>query len=358
MKDSTVLIDCERMKYPFTGLYEYCSQLSNALIADPQPAIGYTFYVPEKENGFLGKDRSYVFQKSSHKFFGLPTRNINLWHGTFQGSNYYPKSKRVKKMLTIHDLNFLYDERKSPAKKKNYTKRLQDKIDRSDQLTAISHFTLECVQQHLSLRNIPVEVIYNGCSIDLAAHPPVKPAFVTDAPYLFSIGTIALKKNFHVLPALLAGNEYKLIIAGIQQDPAYVETILAEAAKHGVTDRVIIPGPVTQGEKWWLLEHALAFVFPSISEGFGIPVVEAMHFGIPVLLSTHTCLPETGADAAYYFNSFDAGDMQQVLRKSLQHYAAHPEQKKRITSRAAFFNWKKSAGEYSRLYKSLLNNPG
>ena len=79
-----------------------------------------------------------------------------------------------------------------------------------------------------------------------------------------------------------------------------------------------------------------------------------MNFGKPILLSTHTCLPEIGADAAYYFKSFDIEDMQITLQQSLQHFNTHTGQMDIIKKRAAFFNWDDAARQYGRLYKNLL----
>lgn len=356
--NNKVIIDCERMKYPHTGLFEYCDKLSRALINnktinDPDLCM----YVPEKEVGFAGDGQEYIVQRSLHKIYNPHVGKFDIWHGTFQGTMYYPRTNNIKKILTIHDLNFLYENKKSAAKQRKYMRQLQAKIDRSDQLTMISNFTWQCVKDNLDVKNVPVEIVYNGCNIDLVKEPPTQPAFIREKEdFLFTVATIAAKKNFHVLPALLVGNSYKLVIAGITIEQDYLEKIIAAAKLHGVYDRVIIPGPITQGEKWWLLQHTKAFLFPSIAEGFGMPVVEAMNFGIPVILSTHTCLPEIGADAAYYFNSFDAGDMQHTLTASLEHFYSNPEQADKVRQRARVFDWNATAKIYWGLYNKLLGN--
>ena len=92
--------------------------------------------------------------------------------------------------------------------------------------------------------------------------------------------------------------------------------------------------------------------FPSIGEGFGLPVIEAMWFGKPVFLSTATCLPEIGGEAAYYFESFDPDDMQAVFEKGMQHYCQTQPQEL-IKQRAASFSWDKAAKEYTEIYRQL-----
>ena len=160
------------------------------------------------------------------------------------------------------------------------------------------------------------------------------------------------KKNFHVLPALLAGNNFILVIAGITKSKSYRLEILKEAARYGVEKRVVFTGPVSENDKQWYYKNCEAFVFPSLAEGFGLPVLEAMYFGKPVFLSTYTSLPEIGGDVSYYFQSFDKEDMQLTLKQGLQNYKA-PGVSERIIERAASFSWKESAMKYLDVYRSL-----
>ena len=172
------------------------------------------------------------------------------------------------------------------------------------------------------------------------------------APFLFTIGTIMEKKNFHVLPALLAGNDRKLVIAGITQSEAYKKRIIEEAVKHGVEQRLIFTGPISENDKQWYLKNCEAFVFPSLTEGFGLPVVEAMHFGVPIFLSRFTSLPEIGGDVCYYFSSFEKEAMQYAIQKGLDHYNT-TDAKNSIRKRAAMFSWKDAAAQYLEVYRSL-----
>jgi glycosyltransferase involved in cell wall biosynthesis len=170
-------------------------------------------------------------------------------------------------------------------------------------------------------------------------------------PFLFSIGMILPKKNFHVLPRLLEHNDYELLIAGKTQGD-YFKRIEEEAAKYGVSSRVKLLGSITDEEKYWYYKNCTAFMFPSVAEGFGAPVVEAMHFGKPVFLSDKTSLPEIGGDAAYYFKQFDNEHMRQVFEQGLTHYAAN-NPAGMIQQHAQKFSWDTNAREYMKLYRSL-----
>ncbi|MEY4702106.1 MAG: hypothetical protein RIR96_3 [Bacteroidota bacterium] len=356
MIQSRIIVEDERMKYPFTGLFTFCEQLSKSLVKNKSQLNGnLSFYVPKNQVGFAGDQIGYHIQQSWHKFFNPIHAKADLWHGTYQGSRYFPSGKKIKKILTIHDLNFLVEQKKSEAKQKKLLDKVRRQVEQADHVTAISQFTLDFIKQHIDFTNKPVDVIYNGCHVDTETDVPSKPKFIQDdKPFLFSIGTIAEKKNFHVLVPLLKGNDFNLIVAGIYQQDSYVEKIKAEAKKHGVSDRVILPGSVTTAEKWWLMQNSEAFVFPSIAEGFGIPVVEAMYFEKPILLSTHTCLPEIGGDAVYYFTDFEPENMQRKLQQAMHDFYNSSEKKVLMRDRKLKFNWDHAAMRYIDIYNKTL----
>jgi glycosyltransferase involved in cell wall biosynthesis len=348
----TIVVDCERMKYPHTGLYHFCLQLSRALIAtnNGKPLC---FYTPPAAGKIFGSDQCYRTQKAWHKFLFPSTQHVGLWHCTHQSSDYFPFGKKVKKVLTIHDLNYLHDERKTAEKKKKFAKDVQRKIDASDFVVFISNFSRNDVNEHFALRDKPSAVVYNGCTIqEITSLTP--PPYVPLKPFLFTLGTITDKKNFHVLPRLLRGNDFLLLIAGVTQSAAYKEKIEQEAKRLGVQDRVIFTGPVWENDKQWYLKHCTAFVFPSIAEGFGLPVLEAMYFGKPVLLSTATSLPEIGGELADYFEGFAEEQMQAALQNSLQRYASNPAQKEALMARAHSFSWTEAALQYHKIYEKLV----
>ncbi len=350
--DKHILFDCERMKYPHTGLYHFCLQLGRALLRNADPTNqDIAFYITKKAGKVFGSGATYVAQKSIHKFLFPFVKTFNIWHSTYQGSNYMPSSKRIKKVLTIHDLNFLYEHEHRAEKIKRSLRRIQDHINSADKICTISAYVKKDVEQHLQLNEKEIEVIYNGCNIQPITQL-TEPETHPKNQFIFTLGTINPKKNFHVLPALLRNNSLLLVVAGIVQDENYKAKIIQEAEKHNVAKRVLFTGAVSENDKQWYFKNCLAFAFPSIAEGFGLPVIEAMAFGKPVFLSTATSLPEIGGDTAFYFQSFDADDMQEAFEKGMNYYdTAHPALA--IMSRAASFNWDDAAKKYLSIYQSL-----
>jgi glycosyltransferase involved in cell wall biosynthesis len=348
-----VLIDCERTKYPNTGLFHFCLNLGNELIQQRNIADEeFTFYVPQKQNWLFGNSQQYLIQHSLHKFFQPGTGKFQVWHSTYQNSNYRPFNPKTKIVLTVHDLNFLIERKADPGKIKKHLRHLQENINRADHIVCISAYTRQTMQENLLLKDKTVQVIYNGCNIN--EFPGFnQPAYRPVKPFIFSIGTILPKKNFHVLPCLLNNNDYELVVAGIV-NKKYAAKIMEEAKLRGVENRTRMIGPVSEEDKYWYYKNCLAFAFPSLAEGFGLPVIEAMYFGKPVFLSTETSLPEIGGDMAYYFKDFDAAHMQAVFENGLQHYKDN-NREAAIRASALKFNWTNAAKDYLAVYRTLYN---
>ena len=352
MHKKKLVLDCERMKYPHTGLYHYCLQLGLALqkIVDHNTEQ-LSFYVRKGLEKSFGNNASYIEQNSLDKYF-MPIKKSEIWHTTYQATNYFPFRKKLKIVLTIHDLNVLHENRKSAHKLKKAISKIQKRVDRANHIIAISEFTLADIKKNLNIGNTPTTVIYNGCNFNTIQNLMLPQLKVTE-PFLFTLGTINAKKNFHVLPCLLVGNNNKLIIAGITDNETYKQKIIAEAKQCGVEERVIFTGSISENDKQWYMKNCEAFVFPSLAEGFGLPVIEAMYFGKPVILSNLTALPEIGGDVAYYFNNFEADDMRKVLAEALKKYSEDSTAKEKICARAAMFNWDDAAKKYLEVYRSL-----
>lgn len=341
------------MKYPDTGLYHYCLNLGkylekNISIADEQ----LYFYTPPGEQDWSFSKTSHITQNPLHKFVLPSFRSFDIWHATYQNTHYMPMlNKRIKVVLSIHDLNFMYDEKKSDAKKQKYLKYLQGLINRADVIICISEFSKKDVLQHCDVKNKPLFVIHNGTNM-LDKPELSSGSYKPKKPFLFSIGVINRKKNYHVLLPLLKRNTMELVIAGKFDDSNYLSLLTKKSKELGVEENVHLLGRISENEKAWYFNHCNAFAFPSISEGFGLPVVEAMSCGKPLFLSDKTALPEIGGDVSFYFRDFQPDHMEEVFRIGMSQYANEDFQKK-IKERALGFNWHKAARQYLDVYRSL-----
>jgi len=353
LKMRKIVFDCERMKYPDTGLFHYCMNLGRYL--EKNIDLGQEklfFYSPIGRQGWSYHSRNHLTQNPLHKFIMPPLGQFDIWHSTYQNTHYMPmRNKHLKVVLSIHDLNFLYDEKKSADKKQRYLAYVQKLIDRSHALVYISEFSRNEVMKHLDTSDKAGYVIHNGNnlldrpSLNAASYRPSK-------PFIFSIGVINRKKNYHVLLPILKDRNMELVIAGKYDDDDYRYFLEKRSVELGVSDNFRLLGPVTEPEKSWYLNYCQAFAFPSISEGFGLPVVEAMSCGKPLFLSNQTALPEIGGDVSFYFRDFSPDHMRQVFHHGMKKYNANGWEE-RIKERSNHFCWHKAARQYLEVYRSL-----
>jgi len=346
-----VFIEMQKMSNLNSGLGQFCLHFGNALSEIAYEKVKPTFFVPKHFKGIFGPEFDYKSVSIFHKLFSPSSKDQSLWHCVHQLSPYLPASKNTKLLLTIHDLNFL-EKYSANSKKQRIKDKIQQKVDRANTVVAISNYTAGLVKEHLSIDAKKIKVIHNGNSLNTFLSP-VKPDFLPNGEFLFTIGIISAKKNFKTLVPLLKGNNFNLVIAGENKN-SYAAEIRTLAETLNVSERVFMPGPVKEETKFWLYQNCKAFVFPSLTEGFGLPVIEAMSQGKPVFLSDKTSLPEIGGKEAFFWKNFDEVEMQNVLEQGLKDYETDPLKKERIISWSKQFTWENAATQYLDLYLSLL----
>ncbi len=346
----SVLIEMEKLKNPYSGLGQFCFHIGKQFQHLKLKNLELDFYLPSDQKNIFGDSFNYISHTPLHKLFPVSSNKFNVWHCLHQDSHYFPTNKNTRLILTIHDLNFL--EKYQGLKQKNKLKDLQKKVNRAQVITVISKFTERIVMENLELNNTPVHVIYNGNSLKI----PVNENYLgveNYENYFFSIGVISAKKNFKVLLPLLQHFEnMKLIIAG-NNTSEYAKELISLAEKSKVADRLILPGNVSESIKYQLYKSCRAFLFPSLSEGFGLPIVEAMSLGKPVFLSSLTSLPEIGGIEAFYWKNFEPQHIVEVVENGLIDYFADIEKRNRIIQWSKQFTWQSAAKAYFELYEKI-----
>lgn len=346
MHKPSVLVTFDSMKDINRGYFSFGKGLGDALIKENKGRVDLTFYLFPKNPYVFKGPVSILYLSKIHKLFFTKRNAFDIVHLSDQTCRLRPDKVNAKKIMTVHDMNKVHLKYSKPHRIQAYLKKLGKKIAQCDKIVAISQFVANDIVHHFPVARNKVSVIYNGAD-KLMVPEAFTPRFNPERPYLYTIGLLSVQKGFHHLPALLEGNDYHLVIAGIETP--HKAKIIAQAEKYGCSDRVHIIGEVTDDEKAWYYQHCEAFIFPSIAEGFGLPVIEAMYFGKPVFLSKFTSLPEVGGDAAYYFDNFEPEHMQQVLKKGLVDFYEH-DKAGEIIAQAERFSWDKAANEYLKLY--------
>jgi len=344
------------MRYRDSGLYHYCLNLGTYVkkALDKEQDGRISFYIPPAEKLSFGPGTESIIERKWHQKFLKPFLwDCDIWHAPFQSGRIIvpQKNKRVKVLLTIHDLNCLH-EGKSPKEQRESLNKTQKLIDRADAIVCISHHCKSDVLAHMETGNKPVHVIHNGTH-NVTVPPPAPAGYMPLHPFIFSMGYVNRKKNFHTLVPLLINDEVELVVAGKLDDADYVNSMRVQARKLGVAERLHILGPVSEEDKAWYLKNCMAFALPSLAEGFGAPVVEAMKFGKPMFLSNLTSLPEIGGDVAFYFNNFEPDHMQLVFNEGINQYRQNGLAD-RIIKKGNEFDWEQKAMEYLEVYRSLV----
>ncbi len=349
-----IFIDTERLRDPYSGLGQFCLHLGHELVRqNPDPErFSLTFGVPKAEIGVFGDAVQYRPVSWHDRVWR--SGEYDMWHALHQDVAYLPASN-TRLILTIHDLNFLERPDYSTPKKAGKLLAIQRKVDRATALTTISAYTASVVREHLRVPDAkPLHVIHNGAAINPTGDQ-AQPPFVRDSdpPFFLFLGVIHPKKNAHVLlPLLQAFPDYRLILAG-DNTHDYALHIRQQAMKLGVSDQLLMPGTVSQEEKAWLYAHCEAFLFPSLSEGFGLPVAEAMQFQKPVFLSRLTSLPEVGGPDAFYFDSFEPDDLVNTFREGMLAFHEDTLRADRLRWHANKFSWEKAAKKYWEVYLNV-----
>lgn len=338
----------ERMRNLNSGLGQFCLHLGSALAAQPVTECHFEAYLPGKLSGIFGADVSCRPARKWHKISGVST-NSQLWHCMHQDSAYFPQNRNTRVSMTIHDLNYLERTDYSGEKKTRKTRQLQKRVNRCAGLVYVSNFVKEQAHDQLNIpKHLPEAVVYNGVAV-----PEQVETHKTRAPYLFSIG-LHPKKNYAVaLPILQRNPRLTWVIAG-GDNKGYRQELTNAAEALQVANRLHFTGTVTETEKWNLYAHCEALIFPSLAEGFGLPVIEAMAFGKPVFLSNRSSLPEIGGAEAYYFDSFEAARVSGIFEYGMKDFTKNPEKAQRLKARARSFTWENAASEYLKFFHQIL----
>lgn len=313
-----------------------------------------TLLVPKKFFGAFGKNVNYIsstniFRKHCHCLFP----KFDIWHSIHQLSRYMPSYSATKYILTIHDLNYFY-ERTGRSKSRRH-KRIQQKVNRADEIVCISGFTKKDVENKLELNGKRCNVIYNMVRV-LDDKIALKPDFYIHEPFFFTIGEIIQKKNFHVLldvMKLIPDKHLYIIGNGAdKKNNTYAMEIKRRIEEENILN-VTLKGSVSHEEKVWMYKHCLAFLFPSLLEGFGLPIIEAMQFGKLVFSSKETSLSEIGGDYAYFWESFNPVEMKKLIDENLEKFYRHEHLAEREKEYATSFSYERHFEEYEKIYSTI-----
>jgi O-antigen biosynthesis alpha-1,2-mannosyltransferase len=255
-----------------------------------------TFRFCYRPHRFLKSFHHHLPRNASRRLLlGAPSANI------FHALNQRVDAKAHRTVSTFHDLFVMTGDYSSPEFQARFTAQARDAAGSSDLIIAVSHFTASQVEQLLKVEPSRIRVIHHG------VHP--SPTTTTKQKLVLTVGAIQRRKNiarlvraFELLPA-----DWRLAIAGAPDGYGAAEELQA-VDDSPARSRIDVLGYVSNGQLDALYSRASIFAFPSLDEGFGMPILEAMAHGVPVLTSNCSAMPEVAGDAALLVDPKNIGD--------------------------------------------------
>lgn len=270
----------------------------------------------------------------------------SLFHGLAQR---LPQARLKRAVCTFHDLFVLTGDYSTPEFRARFAAQARHAVSRADLLIAISSFTATQLTALLGVESARVRIIPHGVAV-----PPELPVGPRE-PIILSVGALQTRKNivrlveaFEQLPA-----EWTLVLAG---SPGYgAAEIQQRIAGSSRRQSIHLRGYVSPQELEQLYRRASVFAFPSLDEGFGLPVLEAMAWGLPVLTSNRSALPEVAGDAAILVDPFSTEEIAAGLRRLIGNEVLRKDLTRRGRDRAAAYSWQAAAEATWRVYRELRN---
>ena len=349
------------------GSGEFCYQLLKSLF-DLDKKNSYFIYLPVPPTSDMPKQtfswRYIVFSaKKLWTLIGLTkrlSRNGNKLDVFFSPTHYLPLTLPVRSVVAILDVSYLHFP--DLFKKRDlYQLRLWGKysINKAKKIITISESSKSDIIKKYEVSPNKVAVVYPGIK-------PLQPKFINmeelkkkfgiSKKYILNVGTLQPRKNIERLIeafSRLGRSDLELVIIG--KKGWQFENILNAPKKFEISENVHFLHDVTDEELPSFYKNAEIFVLPSLYEGFGLPVLEAMKYGTPVITSNISSLPEAGGDAALYVDPENVSDISEKMKKLLDDKKLREELINKGKKQVEKFSWEKSAQETLKVLEEVVS---
>jgi len=375
-----IAIDISQLAYSGTGVANYTAELVRSLLKIDQENEYILFGISLRQQDILKKFYNSVTsfnKKTIAKFLPIPQTVGNLlWNqihylnidailgkiDIFHSSDWIQPPTSAKKVTTIHDLIVIkYPETSHANIIETQKKRLYWVKREIDLVFADSYSTKDDLTKILQLNPAKIEVVYPGIRSEFRPESEeeivrVRQKYGLSEEYIFSLGTMEPRKNLkRTVAAFNLFLHHPLVSARKKPLELVIAGNIGWGEQLPVTKYLRIIGFVEQKDLPALYSGASIFIYPSLYEGFGLPVIEAMACGCPVVTSTKGSLKEVAADAALLIDPEMEDDIAIKMTKVVVDDNLRMELIKKGKENAARFNWGKAAGRIMTLYKKLIS---
>lgn len=250
----------------------------------------------------------------------LKEDKLDIYHGL---SNELPlsiKKSHIKSIVTIHDLIFLrYPQFYKWIDRHIYAYKFRKACENCNRIIAISEMTKRDIISYFHIDEQKIEVVYQGC--DPVFHSPMAENVKADirrkynlpARYILNVGSIESRKNLLLIVKALKYIRKDISLVAVGKKTPYTDEIEKYIEENGLTNRVLILNKVPFSDLPGIYQNASIFVYPSFFEGFGIPIIEAIHSNLPVIAATGSCLEEAGGADSIYIDPNDEKELAEKI---------------------------------------------
>ncbi len=273
-----------------------------------------------------------------------------------------PVRPGTRTVVTVHDLSFVRDpDTVMPGMAEYLNRWVPASIQRADHVIAVSEATRQDVIEFYKTPPDKITVLYHGVTSEFQpVQEPERLAAVRrrygleDRPFVLSVGTIHPRKNYRRLIEAFARVDPAVLLVIVGSKGWSYAEVFAEVDRLELADRVHFTGYVAEDDLPALYSAADLFVYPSLCEGFGLPLLEAMACGTPVVTSNQSALPEVVDRAGLLVDPYDV----EALAGTITALLADPDRRRHLAeiglARAAAFTWDKTARQLLQLYQKIL----
>jgi glycosyltransferase involved in cell wall biosynthesis len=274
-----------------------------------------------------------------------------IFHGLNQRVPHLQSRHRM--ITTFHDLFVMTSDYSTAEFRARFTEQAKDAANRSDLILAVSSFTASQITGLLGVERSRIRVVHHG-----VFHPGEQRlrALTKRQPFILSVGAIQKRKNtgrlvqaFEGLPA-----GWRLVLAGAATGFG-AEEILEQIAASPRRADIQVLGYVSAKRLETLYSRASIFAFPSLDEGFGIPAIEAMAWGVPVVTSNRSALPEVTGEAAFHVDPENVEELRFTLQTLMEQPALRETMAQRGFAHAAQFTWDRAVDQTWTVYHELMD---
>lgn len=368
--------DAKRIFHNQTGLGNYSRDTVSILsgyypensyfLFNPKPASGQKFLSDRTNIQEINPEGAFYRKMSSFWRIGpmvnaIVKNKVQIYHGLTNELPFGIHKSSVKTVVTIHDLIFIRFPELYPVVDRNiYRYKFKHACHVADKIIAISQQTKADIVKYFGIEEEKIEVVYQGCHSVFQKSLPeeellrIRNKHTLPEKYILNVGTIEKRKNLlSLVKAIKPFKDIKLVVIG--KKTKYADSVFKYVRENNMSEHVLHRQNIDLNDLAGVYQNASIFAYPSVFEGFGIPIIEALFSKVPVITSTGSCFSESGGPASIYVDPYNVPQMSAAISAIWEDAAKKEEMVEKGFQFVQKFSDIKIAANLMKVYTRLHN---